>query len=115
MSLLVTIVAVVVGLVGGIFGGLKAGELVRGRARAYWALNGVVVVVCMLLDFAGLATGQLWLAVGAIGLMGGGITGLKYGYSESIGIWRTIDTLTGGDAIMRPADDDAQDDDRARS
>lgn len=109
MSLAATIVAVLVGLLGGIFGGLKLGEKVRGRAGAYWALNGIVIVVCMLIDFAGLALGYLWLAMGAVGLMGGAITGLKYGYSESIGIWRTIDMLTGTDVQMREKEDDAED------
>lgn len=106
MSLLFTVIGVVVGLTVGIVGGLRAGEMVRGRPRAYWALNAVAVIVSMLLDFTGLATGQLWLALGAVGLMGGSITGLKYGYSESIGIWRTIDTWTGADAGLRPQEDD---------
>lgn len=110
MSLPVIVIAVIVGLLGGIFGGLKVGEAVRGRARAYWMLNGVVVLVSMLLDFVGLVTGNLWLALGAVGLMGGGITGLKYGYSESIGIWRTIDSFTGSDANLRPADEAAEED-----
>ena len=102
MSLLFTVVGVVVGLTIGVAGGLRAGEMVRGRPRAYWALNAVAVIVSMLLDFTGLALGQMWLALGAVGLMGGSITGLKYGYSESIGIWRTIDTWTGADAGLRP-------------
>lgn len=105
MALLASIFAVLVGLLGGILGGLKVGGLVRGRTRVYWTLNAVVVVVCMLLDFAGLVTGQLWLAIGAVGLMGGSITGLKYGYSESIGVWRAMDGLTGADAAMRSPDD----------
>ena len=104
MLLFAGVVAVLFGLLGGIFGGLKVGGRVRGRARVYWSLNALVVVVCMLLDFAGLVTGQLWLALGAVGLMGGSITGLKYGYSESIGVWRTVDSLTGADAGMRSPD-----------
>jgi len=106
MQLVAIIVAVLLGLLGGIFGGLKVGEMVRGRPRTYWVLNGVAVLMFMVLDFVGLATGQLWLAMGAIGLMGGTITGLKYGYNESIGIWRTIDGWTGADATMAPADED---------
>jgi len=105
MLLAAVIAAVLVGLLGGIFGGLKVGELIRGRPRTYWLLNGAAVLVFMVLDFIGLATGQLWLALGAVGLMGGTITGLKYGYNESIGIWRTVDSWTGTDANMRTADD----------
>jgi hypothetical protein len=40
------------------------------------------------LDFVGLATGRQLLAYAALGLMGGLITGLKYGHSDSIGLWR---------------------------
>ena len=109
MSLLFTVVGVVVGLTMGVAGGLKAGEMVRGRPRAYWALNAVAVIVSMLLDFTGLALGQMWLAMGAVGLMGGSITGLKYGYSESIGIWRKIDAWTGADVGLRPKNVDEDD------
>lgn len=106
MQLFAVIVAVMLGLLGGLFAGLKAGEGVRGRPRAYWLLNGAAVLVFMVLDFVGLATGQLWLALGSVGLMGGAITGLKYGYNESIGLWRMIDSWTGSDANLRSADDD---------
>jgi len=115
MQLVAVIAAVLLGLLGGIFGGLKVGEMIRGRPRTYWLLNGAAVLAFMVLDFVGLATGQLWLAMGAIGLMGGTITGLKYGYNESIGIWRKIDGWTGADAGMRPADEDDVREDRPSS
>ncbi len=114
MQLVAVIAAVMVGLLGGIFGGLKFGEMVRGRPRTYWLLNGAAVLAFMVLDFIGLATGQLWLALGAVGLMGGTITGLKYGYNESIGIWRTVDSWTGADANMRRSADDEDDDPKPR-
>lgn len=111
MPVLGVALAVLGGLVGGTFAGLWIGGKVRGRARLYWVLNGVHVLLCMALNFAGLVTGQVWLSLGALGLMGGGITGLKYGYSESIGVWRTIDTWTGNDASMRLDDDTDHPDD----
>lgn len=106
MQMAAVIAAVLLGLLGGILGGLKVGEMIRGRPRTYWLLNGVAVLVFMVLDFVGLATGHLWLALGAVGLMGGTITGLKYGYNESIGVWRTIDGWTGADASMHMAAED---------
>jgi hypothetical protein len=51
-------------------------------------MNAAVVVGCAALDFAGLATGRYWLAYSAVGLMCGLITGMKYGFSDSIAVWR---------------------------
>jgi hypothetical protein len=51
-------------------------------------MNAAVVIGCAALDFAGLATGRYWLAYSAVGLMGGLITGMKYGFSDSIAVWR---------------------------
>ena len=66
-------------------------------------LPGVAVVVFMVADFAGLVLGWPALAYGALGAMGGAITGLKYGYAESIGVWRAVDRFTGA---TPPADPD---------
>ncbi len=56
----------------------------------------------MLADFAGLVLGWPWLAYGSLGAMGGAITGLKYGYAESIGVWRSIDRVTGVEPLEAP-------------
>jgi hypothetical protein len=101
---LVTILAVFAGLLGGIWVGLALGGRVRGRPRRYWALNGAALLVCMVADFVGLVLGWPWLAFGAIGVMGGMFTGLKYGYSESIGLWRALDHVTGVPPL-RPDDE----------
>lgn len=94
--------SVFVGLLGGIGAGLGLGELVRGRPRRYWALNVAALAVCMAVNFVGLVLGWPLLAYGALGAMGGVLTGLKYGYSESIGVWRTVDRLTGVEPIHPP-------------
>ncbi len=107
MQLAGAIIGVLAGLLGGIWGGYKLGEHVRGNPREYWTWNAVAFVVCVLLDMVGLALGWHWLAVSALGLLAGLITGMKYGYSESIGIWKMFDTWTGGDADLRPPVDDA--------
>jgi len=51
-------------------------------------MNVAAVLGCAILDFAGLASGTYWLAFSAIGLMAGLITGMKYGYVDSMRIWR---------------------------
>lgn len=91
------------GLLGGIGAGLALGEVVRGRPRRYWVLNVAAVAACMAADFAGLVLGWSPLAYGALGAMGGALTGLKYGYSESVGVWRVVDRLTGVEPL-RPAE-----------
>lgn len=103
------------GLLVGLFAGLKVGERVRGNSLAFWLLNGGVFLIGMGVDFAGLVLGQLWLALGALGFIAGSITGLKYGYSESIGIWRTVDTWTGTDKLLRPPDDECMDEDSSEA
>ena len=111
MSAWLSALGVLVGLLVGLYFGLKLGERVRGKSRAFWLLNIAVFLVGMTIDFAGLVFGQLWLALGALGFIAGSITGLKYGYSESIGIWRTVDTWTGTDKSLRPPDEEDADED----
>lgn len=110
MSAALAVLGVLVGIVTGILIGLKVGARVRGNSRAFWLLNIAAFLVSMAVDFTGLVFGQLWLAFGALGFLGGAITGLKYGYSESIGLWRTIDTWTGTDRLLRSPDHDEDDD-----
>lgn len=107
--MLPVVLGVSLGLLGGIGAGLALGERVRGRPRRYWALNFATVAVCMVADFVGLALGWAPLAYGAIGLMGGAITGLKYGYSESIGVWRTVDRFTGAEPLHPPEEPETPD------
>ncbi len=74
-------------LIGGGLWGLRLGRNNRGNRGAYWALNAAAVVGCAALDFAALRTGRPLLGYAALGLMGGLITGLKYGYSADRGRW----------------------------
>ena len=88
MQLAFTLAAVAAGLAFGGLAGFKIGEGVRGSRSTYWALNILVVLGCAVLDFAGLVAGRYWLAYSAIGLMAGLITGMKYGYVDSMRVWR---------------------------
>ena len=74
-SVLAAAVALVVGAATGFeYGGRHA----RARAKL-GALYAVSVVACLGLCALGLAIAQRWLAVGSLGLLGGLLTGLKYG------------------------------------
>jgi hypothetical protein len=89
-ALLPTLAPAVAGLLGGMALGFFLGGRVRGRVRLYWTLNVVVCASCVAADFAGLLLGWSWLAYGALGVMGGGIAGLRYGYSEGAAVWRAV-------------------------
>jgi hypothetical protein len=104
MGLAFTLAAVAAGLAFGGLVGFKIGEAVRGSRWTYWALNISVVLGCAVLDFAGLVAGRYWLAYSAIGLMAGLITGMKYGYVDSMRVWRGA----GPDDPLAGAPDEAQ-------
>ena len=91
MGLVLTLSAVAAGLIVGGLAGYRIGGGIQSRG-GYWAANVAVVLGCMALDFAGLMTARYWLAYSALGLMGGLITGLKYGYVGSTGGWQSGDT-----------------------
>jgi len=88
VGLIPILVGLAVGLGCGGLAGYRLGASIRGRRRAYWSLNVAVVLACAALDFAGLVSGVNWLAYSALGLMGGLITGMKYGYVDSIRVWQ---------------------------
>lgn len=90
------------GVVIGILAGLKLGATVRERpAWYYWAMNGAASVIGVVLATFGIAWEFAWLYVGAIAFMGGGLTGLKYGYGKSVGLWRVHDNLMNSDPDLR--------------
>ena len=88
VGLIPILVGLAVGLGCGGLAGYRIGASIRGRRRAYWSLNVAVVLGCAALDFAGLVSGVNWLAYLALGLMGGLITGMKYGYVDSMRVWQ---------------------------
>jgi len=106
MSLAGRIVGIVLGLALGGLAGFALGERFRGRTRVYWTMNIVAVLGCAALDYVGLVSGRYWLAYSAVGLMGGMITGLKYGYSDSIAMRSSPDVA---DAPTDEAEDAPED------
>jgi len=102
MIVVAIVLSVIVGLALGSVGGWRGGRWAVGFAERYWMLNAAAFLGALGLDVAGLFLGQRWLSYGAIGLMAGLITGLKYGYSPELRLWEPQPELP---------DDDADDED----
>jgi len=102
MDIVVLIVAGGGGIAAGIWGGLKLGERVRDeRPWKYWTLNGAAFVISVsALILAGF-TQQIWVWAAVLGVFAGLLTGLKYGYGKSVGLWRTHDRLMRNDEDLR--------------
>jgi hypothetical protein len=102
VNLVFEVMGVAAGLAVGGVAGYRIGKHVRGCRRDYWALNAATVLGCAALNYYGLVSGRHWLACAAIGLMGGAITGMKYGYVDSIRVWEN--PVSTGVAPDSPAD-----------
>lgn len=101
-DLLLAVFTFIVGLAAGLAGGQAIGERLAGRSsRAFWLANLGVLLIGVL---AGALAGVLrwsWLWGFSLALVGGGLTGLKYGYGRSVGVWRLFDRLMGLDPEHR--------------
>lgn len=102
MEIVLVIIGAIVGLGLGVWLGLTWGvALVPRPPWRYWAANGVVSLGGIAIAATGQAFGQWWVSVVGLGFMGGGITGLKYGYGRSTGIWAIHDRIVGSDEELR--------------
>jgi hypothetical protein len=102
MEIVLVVLGGVLGLALGISGGLWLGGLIRERGSwLYWVLNFLVLALGVLGNFAGLRIGQFAVVVFSLSLIGGGLTGLKYGYGRSVGLWRVHDRAMGSDDLPR--------------
>ena len=100
MEAVLTVIGGAAGLALGLLGGLwLGGRVSRRRSWLYWTLNVLVLLIGIGGNFVGLYTGQFWLAVGSLAFIGGGLTGLKYGYGRSVGLWRVHDRAMGSDDL----------------
>lgn len=105
MEIVLVIIGAIAGIAIGGFAGLKWGVVLMPRpAWQYWSANGGVAVGGILIATLGQFLGQWWVSVIGLGFMAGGITGLKYGYGHSTGIWAIHDRLVGIDEDMREED-----------
>ena len=88
--------AAVVGIALGFWAGFAAGSRASKKpAWAYWVLNLVALAVGLAVDVVGLSVGSLPLATLGLALFAGGISGLKYGYGRTLGLWKAADALFG--------------------
>jgi len=79
VALFLDVVAIVAGLVLGAAAGYWIGAKWRDDRRIMWSMALAAFVAASILNFAGQLSGRQWLAIGALGLMAGVITGVKYG------------------------------------
>lgn len=102
MEIVFVIIGAIVGIGLGALAGLKWGVVLMPREPwRYWVANGVVALAGIAIAAAGQFVGQWWFSVVGLGFMAGGITGLKYGYGHSTGIWAIHDRLVGSDELPR--------------
>lgn len=78
-TLLASIAAGAGGLAGGAAVGYWLGQRYRSDRWRLWAVYACALLACSVLCAVGLTYGQRWFAVGALGLLGGLLTGTKYG------------------------------------
>ena len=96
MEIVLVIIGAVAGLALGVWLGLKWGmRLMERESWRYWMANGVVFLAGIVIAAVGQMIDQLWFSVIGLGFMGGGVTGLKYGYGQSPGVWAVHDRLMG--------------------
>ena len=88
----VTMLFGVLGIMIGYKAGLDGGKTAA-NDRQYWARNGVALLVGVAVSAVVAATGLLTLMGLSIGLIGGAVAGLKFGYGKSVGLWRKHDTV----------------------
>ena len=62
--------------------------------RQYWAANAICYVVCIVASAFIWALGLVVLAFATIGLLGGAIAGLKFGFGSE-GPWKKVDQWMG--------------------
>lgn len=88
-ALLLAVLGIVIGFrVGQEWGAHAASK------RQYWAFNGIAYVVGIVVSAFIWALGYVVLAFAAIGMLGGVIAGLKYGYGPE-GPWKKVDKYMG--------------------
>ena len=88
-ALLLAIVGIVIGF--------RLGQEWAGRAtskKQYWTFNVIAYVVCIVISAFIAALGLVVLVFAVIGILGGVIAGLKFGYGSE-GPWKKVDKVMG--------------------
>jgi hypothetical protein len=92
----VDVVLTIVGAAAGLGSSIWLGYLIGKKARtwpewSYWVANGVGLAIGVGAATLGQQYGQMWLWVAGLCVMGGSLTGLKYGLGRSVGAWKLVD------------------------
>lgn len=104
MGIALVVIGSIAGLAAGVWLGLKWGmRLSGGPSFRYWLANLAMALGGLAIAIGGQLLDAMWFAVSGVGVMGGGITGLKYGYGASPGVWAVHDRLMGIDGPEGPA------------
>lgn len=84
-AVVANVVAGAVGIASGVKAGLVAAHRWGSPPWRFWVTCVGALVACSALCALGIGLGQRWLAIGALGLLGGMLTGLKYGVRAGAG------------------------------
>ena len=87
MNFILDVLAIAAGLILGAALGYWIGRKWEHDRRVLWAMGIGAFVFASVLNFAGRLLGQEWLAIGAIGLMAGILSGVKYGGFPDVRVW----------------------------
>lgn len=90
--IIVTMLFGVLGIVIGYKVGYVLGEGAE-TDRQYWLRNAGAVLVGIVISAVVSALGLITLVGLALGLIGGAIAGLKFGYGKSVGVWAKHDRV----------------------
>lgn len=106
LTVILSVIVTVAGITLAAWAGGKLGARAAGRSALYWLLNLAAVAVGFALSFLAAAVSFPYLSLFSIGFIAGAITGLKYGYGRSEGIWRTHDVWMKNDKdLVKPHED----------
>jgi hypothetical protein len=94
MQLFVALLATLAGLVCGIALGLIVGGWCRGARVRFWLLIAAGFVGCSAVMVLGQVLVQMWMLFLGVGLLGGWLTGMRYGYGQPLGPYRALDEWT---------------------
>ncbi|MDR3686405.1 MAG: hypothetical protein P4L93_05580 [Coriobacteriia bacterium] len=87
MNFVFDVIGIAVGLVLGALLGYWIGTNWEHDRRMLWVMGIGAFVLATVINFVGRVFGLEWLAIGAIGLMAGILSGVKYGGFPDVRVW----------------------------
>lgn len=105
------IIVMMLFMVFGIILGYGVGQILGKRAqdnRQYWVANALLLGAGILISALSALSNLIALVSLSLGLIAGGVTGIKFGYGRSVGIWRRHDRMFRVSADQLKADDDSR-------